>query len=167
MLAGNQRENAVRFGLRTKFVIAFAGATMLVALLILGLQELLTRRSMIRQTVEQGDAIAKTIESTAGYYVIFGLTDDLKNIVGDLARSPSISYAEFLDANGKVLASTSTTVPSQLANRQLVREAGAGAGEELHVYTVPFYENKADAANPQAKAMTNLVRRPNRTAFSR
>jgi len=151
MLAGNQTENTVRLGLRTKFVIAFAGSTMLVALLIMGLQELMTRRAMIRQTVEQGDAIATTIESTAGYYVIFGLTDDLKNISADLGRSPSVSYAEFLDGNGKILAATATAAPAVLANRPLVREAGAATGDSLHVYTVPFYENKTDAANPQAK----------------
>ena len=34
---------------------------------------------MIQQTVEQGSAIARAIEATAGYYVIFGLTDDLKD----------------------------------------------------------------------------------------
>jgi methyl-accepting chemotaxis protein len=144
MLAGNQTENSVRLGLRAKFVIAFAGATVLVALMILGLQELMTRRAMIGQTVEQGEAIAKTIESTAGYYVIFGLTDDLKNIVNDLAKSTSISYADFLDGNGKVLVSTSAT-PPVLANRALARERGASAGEGLHLYTVPFYENKGDA----------------------
>ncbi len=151
MLAGNQTETAVRFGLRAKFVTAFAGATVLVAVLILGLQEMMTRRAMIRQTVEQGDAIAKTIESTAGYYVIFGLTDDLKNIVSDLARSPSISYADFLDGNGRVLAATSTTPPAGLVNRPLGRETGADAGEGMHIYAVPFYENKGDAANPAIK----------------
>ena len=151
MLVGNQPENSVRVGLRSKFIVAFAGATVLVALIILLLQEVVTRRAMIRQTVEQGTAIASTIESTAGYYVIFGLTDDLKNIAGDLSRSPSISYAEFLDGSGKVLASTAATAPAVLANRPLKRESGAVAGNDLHVYTVPFHENKADAANPNAK----------------
>jgi methyl-accepting chemotaxis protein len=151
MLAGNQSDNNVRMGLRAKFIIAFAGATVLVALLILGLQELMTRRAMVRQTVEQGTAIANTIESTAGYYVIFGLTDDLKNIAGDLANSPSISYAEFLDGNGKVLAATAPAVPAALSGRELRRETGAAAGDALHVYTVPFYENKGDAANPAVK----------------
>jgi methyl-accepting chemotaxis protein len=151
MLVGNQTENRVRVGLRSKFIVAFAGATIVIALIILSLQEIVTRRAMIRQTVEQGTAIASTIESTAGYYVIFGLTDDLKNIAGDLARSPSISYAEFLDAGGKVLAATAPAPPAALANRPLRRESGASAGERLHVYTVPFYENKADAANPNAK----------------
>lgn len=77
MLVGGQKENEVRVGLRSKFIGAFAVQTLLVALLILGIQQYLVRRAMIRQTVEQGDAIAKTIRSTAAYYVIFGLTDDL------------------------------------------------------------------------------------------
>jgi methyl-accepting chemotaxis protein len=150
MLAGNQTEN-VRTGLRSKFVGAFALQTILVALLILGIQQLLVRRAMIRQTVEHGEAIAKTIESTAGYYVIFGLTDDLKNIVADLARGTSVQYADFLDANGKVLAASANAVPAPLAQRRLQREDGADAGNGLHVYMVPFYESKADAANPAAK----------------
>jgi methyl-accepting chemotaxis protein len=151
MLVGKQSENNVRLGFRTKFVIAFAGATILVALLILLLQELLTRRAMVRQVVEQGTAIANTIDSTAGYYVIFGLTDDLKGIVSDLAKSPSVSYAEFRDGSGKILASTSETLPPVLTNRALKRESGDLAGEQLHVYTIPFYENEADAATAGAK----------------
>src|SRR5687767_12068840 len=151
MLAGNQTETTVRFGLRAKFVTAFAGATVLVVLLILALQELMTRRAMITQTVEQGEAIAKTIEATAGYYVIFGLTDDLESIVGDLSRSPSIEYADFVDGSGKVLAATSATIPPGLVNRPLARETGASAGERMHIYAVPFWENKGDAANPAIK----------------
>jgi methyl-accepting chemotaxis protein len=105
---------------------------------------------MIEQTVEQGRAISQTIEATAGYYVIFGLTDDLKNIVTDLAQTKSVSYAEFLDGSGKVLAATKPARPSELASRKLQRERGERAGEGLHVYTVPFYESKADATNPAA-----------------
>lgn len=161
MLAGNQKNARLQWGLRPKLVAAFALQIIVVALLLFGIQQLLVRRAMIRQTVEQGDAIAKTIEATAGYYVIFGLTDDLKSIVGDLARSPSVTYAEFLDGAGKSLAATSATAPDVLRGRRLARENGtsatlgqgsAAAGSTVHVYTVPFFESKADAANPAAKA---------------
>ncbi|HEX6161712.1 MAG TPA: HAMP domain-containing methyl-accepting chemotaxis protein [Thermoanaerobaculia bacterium] len=150
MAAGNS-ENQVRFGLRAKFVAAFALLSVVIALLILGIQQYLVRRAMISQTVEQGVAIAQTIESTAGYYVIFGLTDDLKSITTDLARSPSVDYAEFLTADGKVLAATKPAVPEDLRNRPLRREAGTVTANRSHVYTVPFYETKADAQNPAAK----------------
>ena len=151
MLAGGQKENEVRVGLRSKFIGTFAVQMLVAALLILGIQQYLVRRAMIRQTVEQGHAIATTIDSTAGYYVIFGLTDDLKDIAKDLAKSSSVTYADFLDASGKILASTAGTVPPALASRALRRETGAGIGDGLHVYIVPFYETEADEAKPDAK----------------
>ena len=143
MLSGPEQNN-VRVGLRSKFVGAFALQTVLIALAILGIQQWLVRRAMIRQTVEQGAAIANTIESTAGYYVLFGLTDDLKGITNDLAKSPSVEYAEFLGSEGKVLAATRDTVPDVLKTHPLNRELGTPTGSGLHVYTIPFYETKGD-----------------------
>jgi len=152
MASPTQKDTGARIGLRTKFVAAFATQIVVVALLLLGIQQLLVRRAMTEQTVEQGLAIARTIEATAGYYVIFGLTDDLKNIVTDISKSTSVTYAEFLDGSGKVLAASAEAAPAELANRRLVREHGQEVGSAgLHVYTVPFYETKADAANPAAK----------------
>src|SRR5688572_22393333 len=117
MAVDDQNDAGVRFGLRSKFVGAFATATVVIALVLLLIQQSLVRRAMIRQTTEQGSAIARAIEATAGYYVIFGLTDDLKVIVSKLAQNQSVSYAEFLDANGKVLASSQAEVPAPLINR--------------------------------------------------
>jgi methyl-accepting chemotaxis protein len=139
----------VRFGLRSKFVLAFATATVLIALLLLLLQQFLVRRAMIRQTVEQGSAIARAIEATAGYYVIFGLTDDLKVIVSKLAHNQSVEYAEFLDAGGKVLASSKAEVPAPLVNRPPKKEEGVLTGEHLHVYTVEFYETNEATGKPK------------------
>jgi methyl-accepting chemotaxis protein len=149
MLAGNQNSFATRIGIRSKFIGTFALLTVIIALMILLIQQSLVRRAMIRQTVEQGAAIAQTIESTAGYYVIFGLTDDLKNIVADLGRSSSVEYADFLDADGKVLAATKPQVPPVLANRPLRNERGAAVGNGLHVYAVPFHESKTETAKPK------------------
>jgi methyl-accepting chemotaxis protein len=141
-------ENNVRVGLRSKFVGAFALQTVLIVVAILGIQQWLVRRALIRQTIEQGTAIVKTIESTAGYYVLFGLTDDLHGIVDDLAKSPSVEYAEFLTADGKVLAATQDTAPALIRNRPLMRETGVPVGDGLHVYAVPFTETRND---PKAK----------------
>jgi methyl-accepting chemotaxis protein len=141
----------VRAGLRPKIVLAFALQTIVIAMLLVGIEQWLVRRAMIQQTVEQGRAVANTIESTAGYYVLFGLTDDLRNIVTDLKKSPSVDYADFVNTDGKPLAASATTVPEALANRALRREEGAQAGREQHIYVVPFYENRADAANANAR----------------
>jgi methyl-accepting chemotaxis protein len=144
MLSGNVNETSSRLGLRPKFVGAVALQTIIVAVLILALQQVMVRRAMIAQTVEQGNAIAQTIRSTAGYYVIFGLTDDLHKIAADLGRNSSVEYAEFTDANGKVLAATKPATPAELQNRPLRRERGTLVGDGHHIYTEPFYENATD-----------------------
>src|SRR5690349_15158156 len=108
MSVAKQNGAGARMGLRTKFVTAFALQAIVIALLLAILQYLLVRRAMIDLTVQQGSAIAKTVESTAGYYVIFGLTDDLRKIANDLKKNPSVEYAEFTDGSGKILAATST-----------------------------------------------------------
>lgn len=149
MSAVDQNDTGVRFGLRSKFVLAFASATILIALILLLLQQYLVRRAMIRQTVEQGSAIARAIEATAGYYVIFGLTDDLKAIVTKLAQNRSVEYAEFRDGSGKVLASSKAEVPAPLVNRPLQKEEGALTGENLHAYTVEFYETNEATGKPK------------------
>lgn len=145
----NQNEARVRFGLRSKFVLAFATATILIALLLLLLQQYLVRKAMIQQTVEQGSAIARAIEATAGYYVIFGLTDDLKAIVTKLAQNQSVEYAEFLDGNGKVLAASKAEIPEAVRGRQPAPEEGQTVGENLHVYTVPFFETAEATGKPK------------------
>lgn len=151
MQSSMKTSKRVRIGLRSKFVAAFATQIVVVTVLLLAIQQFLVRRAMIDQTVEQGAAIARTIDATAGYYAIFGLTDDLDSIVVNVGRSPSVSYAQFLDVNGKIIAASKGAAPAVLTNRKLQREHGELAGPGLHVYTVPFYETKADAANPAAK----------------
>ena len=146
MLAGNQKETGARLGLRAKFVVAFALQALAVAIPLVVIQQLLVRRAMIRQTVEQGSAIADTISATAGYYVMFGLRDDLRKIVADLRKNPSVEYAEFLDANNKVLAATDPVQPEGLAGRVLETESGVElTRRDLHIYTRPFYESPDDA----------------------
>ena len=149
MAVVDQNEAGVRFGLRAKFVLAFATSTVLIAVILLLLQQYLVRRAMIRQTVEQGSAIARAIEATAGYYVIFGLTDDLKAIVTKLANNQSVAYAAFLDGSGKVLASSRAEVPEGLLNRPLRKEDGALAGDNLHIYTVEFFETNEATGKPK------------------
>ncbi len=153
MSVANQKATGVRMGLRTKFVAAFALQAIVIALLLAILQYLLVRRAMIDLTIQQGSAIAETIEATAGYYVIFGLTDDLKKIANDLKKNPSVQYAEFLDANGKVLAATDSVQAPGLAGRVLERERGTAiTNQGLHIYTLPFFETEADKTKPGAKA---------------
>jgi len=66
-----------------------------VAAFIVGGEQYQVRQSLTEQTIAQGNAIADAVEATAGYYVLFGLTDDLKKIISDLkAKNASIDYVD-------------------------------------------------------------------------
>ena len=145
MLTAKQKTEGARFGLRSKFVVAFALQAILVAVILLFIQQWRVRKAVIQQTVEQGGAIAETVKATAGYYVIFGLTDDLRKIVADLKKNPSVEYAEFLDGNEKVLAATHANRPEGLAGRVLEIERGTLlTNRDLYIYTELFYETPDD-----------------------
>jgi methyl-accepting chemotaxis protein len=150
-MAAAKSEKQVRVGLRAKFVATFVLQSIVIALLIVGLQQWLVRRTMIAQTVEHGGSVAHTIEAIAESSVTFQITDELKRILTGLSRDTSVQYAEFRSGDGKILAATTTEVPAVLKDRPLQRESGTATGEALHVYTVSFYENKADATNPAIK----------------
>ena len=145
---------ASNFGLRWKFIAAFAGLTIVIALLIVAIEQVRVRRSMTQQTVDQGAAIASTIESTAGYYVLFGLTDDLHKIVDDLMKNASVSYIDFTSADGKPLAQSSKEIPPEVtsqpfgATRTTTDLRGAN-GEPLHLFIVPFFESHEAKAKPK------------------
>jgi len=143
-----------RFGLRSKFITAFAVQTIIVALLIVAIEQVRVRGTMTQQTIEQGAAIATTIDATASYYVLFGLTDDLHNIVVDLAKNPSVSYADFASADGKRLASSVKDAPPELSaqalgNTRTTTDVRAANGEPLHLFIVPFFESKEANAKPK------------------
>jgi methyl-accepting chemotaxis protein len=134
-------QSFLRVGLRTKFVGIFLFITLIVATLILVGEQFQVRRSLNEQTVAQGNAIADAVESTAGYYVLFGLTDDLKKIISDLkAKNPSIDYVDFVTAEGKPLAASATTAPTSLTNVTSREKTLDGTDGRLHLFVRPFAE---------------------------
>jgi methyl-accepting chemotaxis protein len=146
--------SSTRFGLRPKFIAAFAAQTIVIALLIVVIEQVRVRRSMVQQVIDQGAAIASTIESTAGYYVLFGLTDDLRKIVEDLTKNTSVSYADFTGADGKPLARSAAETPPVLAAQPLgatrsTTDVVGAKGEPLHIFIVPFYESHEANAKPK------------------
>ena len=156
LVADNQSKTQSRFGLREKFIAIFALQTLVIAGVILLIERYAVKKAMTDQTVQQGSAIAETIESTAGYYVLFGLTDDLKSIISDLTKNHSVEYADFVSADGKVLAASKPAPPDFLAKRTLAPEQRVNVGEGLHLFVVPFTENRGDPAS-KAKGFFRLV----------
>lgn len=135
-------EQQSRYGIRTKFVVAFALLTLVVAILIVGIEHYRFRRALADQTASHGAAIADTVASTAGYYVAVGLTADLKKIVLDLVKNPSVEYADFITQDGTVLARSAGQMPAvtvpAAGPARIETTVRTAAGQPLHVYVVPL-----------------------------
>ena len=156
MLREGSSGSAPRIGLRGKLIGSVMVLTISIAVLIVSFELWHLRKTVVQQTVSQGASIADTIASTAGYYVIFDLTDDLKAIISDLAKHDEVEYADFVTADGKVLASTTThPLPTTLGAIKLSSQPYSGTMNEgdqrLHNYIRPFFETRADAASATAK----------------
>jgi methyl-accepting chemotaxis protein len=141
MLSGDSTQfGAVRLGLRPKFIGAFAAVTIVIAIIIVSAVQWRVRRAINEQTLAQGQAIADTVKATAGYYVLFGLTDDLKKIIADLRkRNASIEYADFQTTDGKPLAASAAAPPVPLSNAS--GELRGKKNELLHLFIVPFTDD--------------------------
>ncbi|MBK5259315.1 MAG: HAMP domain-containing protein [Thermoanaerobaculia bacterium] len=150
VVSEQQNRRGFRAGLRTKLILALAIPTLLIAVLILRTQRWVVHGAMVQQTIEQSRAIARSIETTAGYYVIFGLTADLENIVADLKKNPSVEYADFIAPDGKVLAATSRTLHPLLNGRAPQRVDGLAMPGDLNLFVSPFYESQGDSATSDA-----------------
>ena len=141
MLSGDSTQfGAVRIGLRPKFIGAFAAVTIVIALIIVGAVQWRVRRAIDEQTLAQGRAIADTVKATAGYYVLFGLTDDLKKIIADLRKgNQTIEYADFETADGKPLATSAAEPPAPLPKTS--GELRGKNNELLYLFIVPFTDD--------------------------
>ncbi len=146
-----------RFRLRSKFVVAFTLQTLVIALLIVIIQQIGVRRTIENQTRIQAEAIADSLQATAGYYVMFGLSDDLKGILDNISKNPAIEYADFVSGEGKILASMQAAKrPAEFAKLPTTRSAWNGTsqlsnGAVLYLSVRPMYASGEDPASPSAK----------------
>lgn len=140
MLSGDiTQSTGARFGLRPKFIGVFTALLAVTITIIVSFMQWRVRSAIREQTVRQGQAIADTIKATSGYYVLFGLTDDLKTILADLKqKNPAIEYAEFTSADGKPLAASAPNPPAPITNKAAV--VVSKDGKPLHLFVVPFLD---------------------------
>lgn len=149
LVSDQQTQGLFRGGLRAKFIAAFVFQTLVLALGILIVHQRLVRRAMVRQTVIQARAIAKSVESTAAYYVIFRIDADLQTIINDLRRNPSIRYADFLGPGGERLASTNREIPEEVTAHRLTTADAMEVADGHYLFVVPFHESKSDRSQPK------------------
>jgi len=152
-IAPSNGRNALR--LQTKFMLSVTVLTVLLAGSVLLVVHFAVRRTVTAQTQLGAKSVADTIESTAGYYVVFGLTDDLKAIVADLGKRKDVAYADFIAPDGTVLASTDPARrPAAFARPPATRKSDlevTEGGQTLFISVRAFFEMRADESNPAAK----------------
>ena len=139
MLSGDVARS--RIGLRSKFIAALALQTIIVAAFIVLIEQWSVRKAIREQTVDQAEAIARTVGFTSGYYVLFDLKDDLRKIVADVRRHPAIQYADFVSADGKVLASSGTAPRTAIPLKAGASALTGARGEALHGFVVSFADS--------------------------
>jgi methyl-accepting chemotaxis protein len=136
-------------GLRIKLVLAFVLPTIGIASLIMLVEQQNVRRAITSLTAEHAGAIADTVHFSAGPYVENADTADLRRVVLGLKNGRAIEYADFVDGDGNVLATTAAgAVPEELAARPLstttpdITQRNA-AGQQVEVLIRPFYARGA------------------------
>jgi len=143
--------SAIRFGLRSKLTAVLAVQTLLIIILILAVQQFKIRRTLVQQTISQGDSVADAVASTSTYFVVFGLTDDLQTVVRDLGKHPTVQYADFVLADGKIMASTGMRpgiFEAPPTKQTAVNSTYHAGGEELYLFVRPFFQAEGEQATP-------------------
>src|ERR1043166_7174115 len=142
-----------RFGIRAKFVVAFALLTLVSALIIVGIEHFRLRGTIRSLTVEQAGGVADTVQSAGGSYVSAALDSYLQKIADDLTKNPSVQYADFVAADGRVMAHSGAQPPAEVTSQQLGpkrQQVEVPVGKQtLHLFIVPFFEGSADNLHPR------------------
>ncbi|MCM2315704.1 MAG: hypothetical protein NDJ92_11210, partial [Thermoanaerobaculia bacterium] len=161
MASGNVVQGS-GFGLRSKFVLSAFLLTLLITLVIVGFQLRVVQGTMNDQTAHQGASIADTIASTSGYYVTFGLVDDLAAILADLEKNPTVEYADFLATDGSILAATKkgklpAGIDAKVPSAPQAREVTLQNGKSGSIFLRPFYESREITPGMEPRGCFRLV----------
>ena len=137
MLSGTTTETPTRrLGLRPKFILAFALQTLVSAMLIVGLEQWRVRTVIRDELVADADELSRTVAVAAANAVKTSRTEDLRAIASDLKSRTWIDYADFVTADGKILASQGTP-PDSLSLTPGRSQLVTKDGDALHVFAVP------------------------------
>ncbi len=132
-----------RLGLRPKLVLAFVLQTIIITLLIIGVEQWRVRNTLQEELLTRTDALARTVAVGSDNAIRNGRVDDLRVVANDLKSRSWIDYAEFVAADGHTLAASQGARPlglTLIAGRSDVQTAN---GETIHVFIVPIAKDSA------------------------
>ena len=126
-----------RVGLRAKLVLAFVLQTFLIAMLVVGVEQWRVRNTVQNHLLDRTEAFARTIAVAGDLAMNNGRLDELHAMAKDVKSRPWIDYADFVAADGRIVASQGTP-PVGLALDAGRTDLRDTAGEPLHQFTAPF-----------------------------
>jgi methyl-accepting chemotaxis protein len=138
MLSGNRTTlTRNRAGLRPKFVLAFVLQTIVIALLIVGLEQWRVHAVVQDALLKSAERLVRTVAVESGNAVKNGRVADLRAAVEDVKSRPWADYADFVSADGKTLAASQGTQPAGLTITEGRTDLQASNGETLHLFVTP------------------------------
>jgi methyl-accepting chemotaxis protein len=127
-----------RVGLRPKFILAFVLQTIVIALMIIGLEQWRVRTKVQDQLLKSAEELARTVTVESNDAVKNGRLVELRAAVDDVKSRAWIDYADFVAADGRILAASQGAQPSGLTTTAGRTDLHAANGEVLHLFVVPF-----------------------------
>src|SRR4051812_20695916 len=100
-----------RIGLRPKFVLAFVLQTIVIALLIVGLEQWRVRSTIQDELLTRAEGLARTVAVASDHAVKNGRVDELRAVADDVKSRPWVDYADFVSADGRILAASQGAPP--------------------------------------------------------
>ena len=147
MLSGDQSSSSnFRLGLRPKLVATFALQTIVVAMLIIAIEQWRVRSEIRHQTLEHAQSLATTVAAASENAVRTGRIDELREIISGLRKNDSIEYADFLAPNGTVIASSQPVPPPGMTDLPGRADLTIN-GEDQHLFVVPLRAGEGSHAS--------------------
>jgi methyl-accepting chemotaxis protein len=138
MLSGDPTTpSRYRVGLRPKFVLAFALQTLVIALLIIGLEQWRVRNTIRDELLSRAEGLARTVAVAADDAGRNAHTDELRAVAAEVKSHPWVDYADFVNADGRIVAFQGVPPAGLTVNRGNT-ELQAPNGEPLHLFVAPL-----------------------------
>src|SRR3954449_8717720 len=127
-----------RVGLRPKFVLAFVVQTVIIALLIVGFVQWRVRDLFHDQLLTRAEGIARTVSVASDSAMKNGRADELRAVADDMKSRAWINYADFVAADGRIVAESQGTPPANLTTMPGRTDLLDTNGDELHLVVTPI-----------------------------
>src|SRR4051794_968689 len=139
MLSGDSTElPRHRVGLRPKFVLAFVVQTVVIAVLIVGFVQWRVRNLFHDQLLTRAEGIARTVAVASDSAMKNGRVDELLPVAADIKARAWINYADFVTADGRIVAKSDGTAPANLTMTPGRSDLLDSDGAELHLFVMPI-----------------------------